>query len=973
MSPTSTMPTYYTNLQTRSPIEYDNHPKTATLYTNQHTPIKVRNTPSSQRKLTTNLGQSKRLFHLNDSTTLDKHSHNSNNDKKPKNMPKSSEKSNDDSNENQYVIASFSELSDYVNNPVKDNSLYGIKFYALDMDTERWAALCTMLKFRTKLRHIAHLDLGSCGLTDTHIRQVCDSLNQTLHITHLLLGGNSIGNEGTMYLASYLKANRDVLHLNLRHNTIGDSGAAELAKIIALHPSIHTINLGLNQITDKGCKALCYAVVMNKQLVSLNLMGNNITELSAPHLSEMIAYDNRLESLDLWHNQINQEGLLKMAKTLTLPHIHLSFLNIGNNNLKDLGGLIIADIVKRNRTIVHLDISQNNITDKAGFVIASSLLLNNTLNVLMLGGNKLTISSTEALVKALHHHQSLSYVNLMDNILDYHACEKLDEIVQQTQSTVSFVYEPISKPTLKESDFISTLKDEEEPTLQTIDHIMNDLDEPFTTTMNHVFEEDIHEDEEQPLTIRTSLLQKHMTEHTEQGETESVHQLVNSPPPMDYPTSEEDPRLFDYESYVDQQSGEEEEEEDAFDKYAASILSDSQVKSETNSSNPLYSVPLLQSLSQQRALLTPKSKKLSSTNDPFPLSVADMIRGSRSRQQPPLMSPPPKKRQSVTFASSSTIEEEKPLEKKKPDETPTNSVVAQTTPDQTTNEGDELPDEDVQRIIQLMSRFKQVKEPQEEPLITTPTESKPLPQFETPQEEKPSAQPSTTTPQQNDESNDTPKPLPDIDTGVISTEEPPTIHSPEHDALVLDNDPIVSLNVSKVTCDKKNHKGKIKIKWDKDNLTIHKPQGLLRKKDKQLYSRPLSQLSIIRESNDSIRLESPGDSSLVLSGPKATSLIQLLQPSLSKKPQEEGNDNQQQPDKVEEQHENDQQQDNQIGSFIVYGIIEEPASEDGKCIAVHIGDEYEVFEEVEGWYYVAHLRTGKTGYIDPQSVKKSIK
>lgn len=74
---------------------------------------------------------------------------------------------------------------------------------------------------------------------------------------------------------------------------------------------------------------------------------------------------------------------------------------MGKNNLKDTGGMKLAESLKSNQNLVKINLSDNNLTDETALAINRNLLTNKKLEEINLSKNRINIRVLEMLGTAL--------------------------------------------------------------------------------------------------------------------------------------------------------------------------------------------------------------------------------------------------------------------------------------------------------------------------------------------------------------------------------------------------------------------------------------------------------------------------------------------------------------------------------------------------------------------------------------------
>jgi len=134
-----------------------------------------------------------------------------------------------------------------------------------------------------------------------------------------------------------------------------------------------------------GAKALSNALTSeNCKLEYLNLSGNSIQSEGISDLFKSLINNSRLKTLDIGRIKFSPDGVKIISSFLKRNQPTLTRLLMNGNKIGDLGGEIIFEALKENRTITELGLSSNRIS--GGKCIMEAIQTNETLTILWLSG-----------------------------------------------------------------------------------------------------------------------------------------------------------------------------------------------------------------------------------------------------------------------------------------------------------------------------------------------------------------------------------------------------------------------------------------------------------------------------------------------------------------------------------------------------------------------------------------------------------
>ncbi|KAI7799272.1 putative NACHT [Triplophysa rosa] len=216
--------------------------------------------------------------------------------------------------------------------------------------TERSCSALTAV-LSSNSSNLKELNLSHNKLQDSGMKLLSAGLeNSNCYLETLILNNCSIPEEGCAALASALRSNPSHLtELNLGLNKLGDSGVKGLSDLLE-NPQckLQKLQLFNCSIPEGGCAALASALISNpSHLTELNLGYNNLRDLGIKLLSKLLENPQcKLKKLKLYNCSITKEQCADLASALRSNPSHLRELNLNGNNLKDSGVMLLSDLLK---------------------------------------------------------------------------------------------------------------------------------------------------------------------------------------------------------------------------------------------------------------------------------------------------------------------------------------------------------------------------------------------------------------------------------------------------------------------------------------------------------------------------------------------------------------------------------------------------------------------------------------------------
>lgn len=161
--------------------------------------------------------------------------------------------------------------------------------------------------------------------------------------------------------------------------------------------------------------AILYRLAQNDaQLKELSLNGSCMGTKGALQLASSLRSNSNLTVLRIPMNFIGSDGLAHLLPILTAPNCKLVELDLSDNDLSDEGCVLVAEILKFNRSLHTLKISDNEISDSGMSELIQALRFNSTLRNLNVSGNLVTDRAVIELCQVLPQ-SSLKNLDLSSN------------------------------------------------------------------------------------------------------------------------------------------------------------------------------------------------------------------------------------------------------------------------------------------------------------------------------------------------------------------------------------------------------------------------------------------------------------------------------------------------------------------------------------------------------------------------------
>ncbi len=146
---------------------------------------------------------------------------------------------------------------------------------------------------------------------------------------------------------------------------------------------------------------------------------------------------NRILKLGLRHRDITLQQVTRIAKELTTNTSLISLDLEGNREVRCQGAEAIADVLKRNRSIIYLNLGECEISDRGMLALAKALEVNRSLIFLNLSFNAIWDEGAKAIAGVLSVNHTLTYLCLLANSIMYDGAKAIAEALKINRGLIS--------------------------------------------------------------------------------------------------------------------------------------------------------------------------------------------------------------------------------------------------------------------------------------------------------------------------------------------------------------------------------------------------------------------------------------------------------------------------------------------------------------------------------------------------------
>ncbi|GFP92286.1 ran GTPase-activating protein 1 [Phtheirospermum japonicum] len=262
------------------------------------------------------------------------------------------------------------------------------------------------------------------------VMSIFSSALEGSNLRYLNLSNNALGEKGIRAFEALLKSQYNLEELYLINDGISEEAAVAVSDLIPSTDKLRVLHFHNNMTGDEGAIAISRIVDNSPLLEDFRCSSTRVGSDGGVALAKALGKCTRLKKLDLRDNMFGVEAGLALSEVISvfsdLSEIYLSYLN-----LEDEGSIAIMNALKESALSLEiLDLAGNEITAKAAPVLASCIASKQFLAKLNLGENELKDEGAILIAKALEEgHGQLCEVDVSVNLVRRAGARRLAQAV----------------------------------------------------------------------------------------------------------------------------------------------------------------------------------------------------------------------------------------------------------------------------------------------------------------------------------------------------------------------------------------------------------------------------------------------------------------------------------------------------------------------------------------------------------------
>ncbi|XP_076994003.1 NACHT, LRR and PYD domains-containing protein 3 [Tamandua tetradactyla] len=241
---------------------------------------------------------------------------------------------------------------------------------------------------------LTELDLSDNILGDPGVRVLCETLQHPdCNIRRLWLGRCGLTHNCCFDISSVLSSNQSLVELDLSNNVLGDAGikllcvglkhlfcnlqklwlvscsltsacCKDLASVLSTNQTLTRLYMGENALGDSGVGILCEKMVQSQgNLKKLGIVNSGLTSACCLALASVLSTNQNLTHLYLRDNTLGDKGIKLLCEGLMRPSCKLQILELDNCDLTSHCCWDLSTLLTSNQSLRELSLGNNDLGD----------------------------------------------------------------------------------------------------------------------------------------------------------------------------------------------------------------------------------------------------------------------------------------------------------------------------------------------------------------------------------------------------------------------------------------------------------------------------------------------------------------------------------------------------------------------------------------------------------------------------------
>ena len=295
------------------------------------------------------------------------------------------------------------------------------------------------------MHKLRELEISSNQITEIAANHIAEVVSCNNKLESLWLNDNQFKALGIQTICRSLCEISSLKLLNLNNNCITKEVANDIAAVISNNPLLTFVYVGNNNLKSLGIIKIANKLKTLSLLKFLDFEGNQITEDATNHIAEVIYNNNEelgndlaqvfannplLETVDISHNNLKTQGIIRLCSSLQDLN-QLKELRLGSNGIDERAADGIAAVIHSNPLLTGFDIGFNQLKSNGIIIIANALKKISCLKILSFNNNQFTEAAANDIAQVIANNNQIEEIYLNDNELKATGIKKICKSLRQ--------------------------------------------------------------------------------------------------------------------------------------------------------------------------------------------------------------------------------------------------------------------------------------------------------------------------------------------------------------------------------------------------------------------------------------------------------------------------------------------------------------------------------------------------------------
>nr|XP_043637143.1 RAN GTPase-activating protein 2-like [Erigeron canadensis] len=281
---------------------------------------------------------------------------------------------------------------------------------------------------------LRYLNISNNALGEKGVRAFGQLLRSQCNLEELYLMNDGISEQAAKAVCDLIPSTKKLKVLHFHNDMTGDEGAISIARLVIKSPVLEDFRCSSTRVGPQGGFVLSEALGNSTNLKKLDLRDNMFGVIAGIALSESLLVFSNLTEVYLSYLSLEDEGTIAIVNALKNSASALEVLEMAGNDItSEAAPALAACLTAKNATLTKLVLSENELKDIGAIVIANALFKDEfgKLTEVDLSTNEIRTAGARVLSQAVVGKPWFKLLNINGNYISDEGVDNLKEIFRK--------------------------------------------------------------------------------------------------------------------------------------------------------------------------------------------------------------------------------------------------------------------------------------------------------------------------------------------------------------------------------------------------------------------------------------------------------------------------------------------------------------------------------------------------------------